>query len=289
MTTKLPVPGWIALALALVLCAAPASAITIQNGSDFWYTPGDGTTVADFTREPIPADFFCPGSSPFAGRVVLQGVPLVTEPPGSLGNTDTIVHRLDDAAFDENGVAATRLQMRAMQLEGVEPLRNECGSFAVSVVLQGEQPVTEMRIHRTGKENGFFEAVVGVNVRIGFTPIDHRGAAVHLDQSLVFHPARNTWAPGAGEGSVRQAGFVLVDTDGDGVADTHVPATSRGFAAGWTPVGGEIVRYEPAVHGSAPIGAPPSTIAICGPDDTCHCINGQMHCPDPPLAAPPTR
>lgn len=293
MMTKLPLLRW-TLALCLVLAAVPASAITIQNGSDFWHTPGDGTTLADFTREPIPADFFCPGSAPFAGKIVFQGVPLATEPPGSLGNTDTIVHRLDDAVFDRDGVAVTRLQMRAMQFEGVEPLRNECGSFAVVVALHGEQPVTEMRIRRTGEDHGFFEAVVGVDVRIVFSPIDHRGLTVHLDQQLVFLPARNTWAASPGERSVTQAGFVLVDTDGDGAADTHVPATSRGFAPGWTPLGGEIVPYDPAVHGLAPIGfdttagasAPPSNIEVCGPDDTCHCINGSMHCPLTPV---PTR
>lgn len=266
------------LTLCLALVAVPAAAMTIPNGSDFWHTPGDGSTVADFAAEPIPADFFCNGSAPFAGKIVLQGVPLATEPPGLLGNTDTIVHRLDDAEFDRDGVAVTRLQMRAMQFEGVGPLHTECGSFAVSVALHGKQPVTEMRIHRTGNEHGYFRAVVGVAVRLTFTPIDHRGLTVNLDQELVFRPARNAWAPSPGEGSVTQAGFVLVDTDADGVADTHVPATSPGFAAGWTLEGGEIVRY-----------APPNGISVCGPNDSCHCINNNMHCPLAPLAKPPTR
>lgn len=273
--------------LCLVPIAVPASAAQIQNGTDVWHTPGDGTTFADFTREPIPAGFFCPGSSPFAGRIVFQGVPLATAPPGVLGKTDTLLQRLDDAAFDRDGVAVTRLQMLAMQFEGVEPLRNECGAFAVSVVLNGAQPVTEMRIHRVGEgdgfgDHGFFESVVGVNVRILFTPSDHKGLAVHLDRNLLFPPSRNTWAASPGEKTPARPGFVLVDTDADGVADTNVPAASEGFAAGWLDRGDGIVPFDPGTHGLGPIGysggyEAPAPIPNC---ETCHCSDDcGIHCP----------
>lgn len=266
------------LALCLLLAAASASASVIQNGSDLWRTPGDGTTLADFAPEPIPADFFCGGSAPFAGKIVFQGVPLATEPPGVLGLTDTILHRLDDAVFDRDGVAVTRLQMRAMQFEGTEPLRNACGTFAVSVVLNGPQPITEMRIYRTGKDHGFFESVVGVNVRIVFTPIDHKGPTLSLERNLLFPPARNTWAASPGADGVTQEGFVLVDTDADGVADMNVPATSRDFAAGWMPQGGEIVPFSPATHGLGAIGDPPSNAVVC--PGGCHCSDDcGIHCP----------
>lgn len=276
MTKKLS--GVSMLGLCLALAAAPASA-AIQNGSDLWRTPGDGTTFADFAPQPIPADFFCSGSAPFAGKIVFQGVPLATEPKGVLGDTDTILHRLDDAVFDRNGVAVTRLQMRAMQFEGTDLLTNECGSFRVGVVLQGEQPVTEMRIHRTGKDSGFFESVVGVNVRIVFTPADHKGLTVSLDRNLLFPPSRNTWAAGPGEHGVTRDGFVLVDTDADGVADTHVPATSRDFAAGWLNDGGTIVPFVPQTHGFTPIGLDTAVVPIenC---ETCHCVEDcGIHCP----------
>ena len=102
----------------LLLIALPMSAAdqVIQSGIDIWRTPGNGTTFVDFLKEPIPAGFFCFKSKPFSGRIVFRGVPIVTGESGALGKTDTIIQRLDDAVFDENGVANTRIQMRALHL-----------------------------------------------------------------------------------------------------------------------------------------------------------------------------
>jgi hypothetical protein len=218
----------IVLVLALVLLAAgPVSALdrTIYNGSDLWTTPGDGRTYADFAVDPIPAGFFCPSSDAFTGRIVFKGAPLAMDHPGAI---DTVVQRLDDAVFNKAGVAATRIQVRALSLESVAPIKTACGSFKAVVSLEGEQPVTRMRIIRDNAKGGRYLAPLALNVRIAFVPAGAVAAVEKLEirQQVRFPATPNTWT-GAATGVARVKGFLRVDTDGDRVADTFVPGTSN--------------------------------------------------------------
>jgi len=113
------------ICLAALLLTLPAAFAqeTVYSGIDTWSTPATGATFTDFARHPIPAGFFCAGSKAFAGKVALRGVPIVTGRLGELGMTDTIVERLDDATFNESGMAITRLQMRSLSLESIAPIR----------------------------------------------------------------------------------------------------------------------------------------------------------------------
>jgi hypothetical protein len=54
--------------------------------------------------------------------VTLRGVPWAASPAHSLGNTDTVVERLDDAVFDADGMATTRIRLVALSLESIEPI-----------------------------------------------------------------------------------------------------------------------------------------------------------------------
>jgi len=217
----------------LVLGQIPAAALEIEEGIDLWWTRGDGSTFASFAREPIPAGFFCAGSAPFTGQIEFRGVPVATDPPGLLGRADTVLHRLDDVVFDESGVAVTRLQMRAMQFEALRPLRTECGTFRVAVELDGEQPITEMRIIRETARGGRFLADIHVNIRISFTPEDHGGDTVSVSRQLRLNPAPNAvWSDRPDRGYLEVDGSVRIDTNADGLADTFVPGTSRAFFAG---------------------------------------------------------
>ncbi|HSG39774.1 MAG TPA: hypothetical protein VLE27_09070 [Thermoanaerobaculia bacterium] len=225
----------IVLVLALVLLAAPAFADrVVYNGSDLWTTKGDGRTFADFSLEPIPAGFFCSKSAPFTGRVVFKGVPLATGQPGALGATDTIVQRLDDAAFNKKGVAVTRLQVRALSLESVAPIKTACGLFkAVASLDGGPQPVTRMRIIRDNEKGGRFLAPLALNVKVTFVPVGatRSNEKLELRQSVRFKATPITWQSAPPRGVREQKSVVAVDTDGDRVADTYVPGTSN-FAAG---------------------------------------------------------
>ena len=83
-----------AIVLFAILLAMPVLAAdrAITNGIDLWRTPGDGTTFADFSKQSIPAGFFCNKSEAFTGKIVFHGVPVATGQPG------TLQIRLADAA-----------------------------------------------------------------------------------------------------------------------------------------------------------------------------------------------
>jgi len=220
----------------LLLISLPALAgdRVIQNGIDLWHTAGNGHTFINFKSAPIPAGFFCFKSQPFTGRIVFRGIPVATAEPGVLGATDTIVQRLDDAVFNKRGVAVTRIQVRALQFESVAPIQTACGLYKAEVRLNGEQPITNMRIVRTEARGGRFFAPIGVNGKIVFTPIGRQSNEVLEIPRNVMFPANQgiAWANQAGANGVKRAGFVLVDTDADRVPDTYLPGTSN-FGAGW--------------------------------------------------------
>lgn len=225
---RVPTSTRLAWGLALLaLMAVPATADVIYSGTDHWST---AQTYTNFAQDPIPADFFCPGSPPFTGKIDLKGVPLATEPECILGGIDTIVHRLDNATFDDDGSATTRLRFVAISLAGIEPLEIPgCGLFDVTASLDGsEQPTTEMTIYRKTEEGGTFVAPLKLNVRMAFTPRDG-GESAAVRREIYLGPGTSSvWSvvPMA-----KKTIPVKVDTNGDQVPDTMLPAPSN-FAAG---------------------------------------------------------
>ncbi|MCP4658542.1 MAG: hypothetical protein GY856_24275 [bacterium] len=224
---------FLALVCTLTLLAIPAFAAdpVIRSGVDVFET-GDAT-AAYFALDPIPADFFCPGSRAFSGKVPMKGVPLATSPPEAFGKADTIFERLDDAVFDDNGVAHTRIQFKALALVSVRPIKNKCGSFNLSVTLDGEQPISsDMTIVRERDDGGFFVTSFDTEFRLTFTPVEgwmkKRLELVRSETMRGVH----SWASKPGDGSLPYKGSVLVDTDGDGEPETALPGRSN-FAPGW--------------------------------------------------------
>jgi len=224
--------GIIGIAFLVSCFATPMFAAdqVIQNGIDAWVTTKDGSTFVDFARTPIPAGFFCPGSEPFTGRLAFQGEPVVTVTPGALGATDTIVQRLDDAAFNKRGVAVTRIQFRALSLKSIAPIQTACGQYTATARLDGIQPITRMVITREGKDGGRFSAPLALNVKVSFQPVGRvSGEALEIPVEVRFPAIPLPWQ--SKTVAPVPAGFVLVDTDGDRVADTYLPGTSN-FIAG---------------------------------------------------------
>ena len=183
------------LAVIFVLPALAAPVSTVESGIDVWWTPGDGTSFIDFAKRPIPKGFFCPRSEAFTGKIILRGSPLATGRPGELGGADTIVQRLDNATFGPNGVAETRIQLRALQMEGVAPFKTSCGDFKIRVVANGEQPITKMRIIKETENGGRYVAPVRVNFKLTFIPADGISAKrLEIVRSFRLLPAENaTW------------------------------------------------------------------------------------------------
>jgi hypothetical protein len=256
------------LSAVLLLIALPTFAAdrVIQSGIDPWRTPGNGKTFVDFSRNPIPAGFFCSKSAPFTGRVIFRGIPIVTGEPGALGKTDTIVQRLDDAVFDKNGVATTRVQMRALHLVSVEPIKTACGAYNVEVRLNGEQPITNMRIVRENEQGGRFFTPLAVNSKLVFTSTRGGSNEILEIADNVRFPINQgrPWAENAASNrSLRRTGFVKVDTDNDRVPDTFLPGTSVNFFAG--------ASSQPRFGSRGP---------VTQLESACHWADTTQHCPD---------
>jgi hypothetical protein len=203
----------------------------IQNGIDVWATTNDGSTFVDFAKAPIPAGFFCPDSAPFTSRVAFQGEPIVTGTLGALGTADTIVQRLDDAVFNKRGVAVSRIQFRALSLKSLAPIETACGKFTVTASLDGVQPITRMVITRENADGGRFSAPLALNVKVSFQPVGRLSDEVLEVPMEVRFPASSRLPWRTKTVAPVPAGFVLVDTDGDRVAETYLPGTSN-FIAG---------------------------------------------------------
>ncbi len=273
-----------ALTLAL-LAALPVAAVnvrTIENGIDVWHTPGDGTTFVNFAKNPIPKGFFCSKSESFTGRLVLQGRPLATGTPGELGGADTIVQRLDDATFDGSGVTTTRIQLRALQLVSVAPLKTACGDFHVQVALNGTQPVTQMKIMRETETSGRFEAPIRVNYRITFQPVKGTPAQrLELTRSFSLAPASNaTWGTGETKRLSSRSATLLVDSDGDQIPDAYLPKTSGNFFAGWTPQWAR-AHSERLNQGMVKMQDGAAYACSSSPDPECHPEAAGIHCAQP--------
>ena len=227
-------------ACSLLLALSPLAADpVIERGIDVFTTPSDGKTGYDFAKSPIPAGFFCKGSKPFTGRIAFKGLPLTTEVPGQLRMADTIVERLDDAAFDAKGNAVTRLQFRALSLVSIAPIKTGCGAFHAYVTLADKQRVTTMRIQRTQEGGGTFIAPLAADVRLTFIPVNpprnarnKNARKLELEGSFTFPPTPVPWSLAQGE--TKKAEAFVVDTNGDLIPDTHVPGRSN-FLAGLSP------------------------------------------------------
>jgi hypothetical protein len=251
--------------LITVLClvvAAPAFAVerAINSGIDVWSTKADGRTHYDFSSNPIPSGFFCANSAPFADIIFFKGSPIATDTPSALGRTDTIVQRLDDAVFSKSGVATTRIQLRALSLESMFPVKTSCGQFNVKASLDGDQPITRMRIIRETPTSGSYVAPLALNVKMVFTPVDNPSARpLVLRKNIQFRPKPNaTWTNKPSAGLVTHEGFVKIDTDGDGAPDSFIEGTTANFSAAGNPLA--------KISGGG-----------------CHCADdmcSEMHCPD---------
>ncbi|MEM7050596.1 MAG: hypothetical protein AAF604_13100 [Acidobacteriota bacterium] len=218
----------------LLLVGAPVLADDmIYRGADVWSTTAGGFTYSTFEHDPIPADFFCEGSLPFTGNIAFEGAPLATEPARQLGTVDTIVERLDDAPFDQNGVAVTRIQLLAMSLASRDLLENECGTYHVAVSLDGKQPITEMKIFKDSDFGGSYEAPLELRIKMVFTPVAGEGTTRELSRDISLGPG--TFSVWSHQERDLQAAKVKVDTTNDGIPDQYLPGPSN-FVAGVAPV-----------------------------------------------------
>jgi hypothetical protein len=270
------------LAVLAVLLLAGLSPLTadsriIHRGVDVFTTPADGRTYYDFAQSPIPAGFFCEASKAFTGRVAFKGLPLATGTPGQLGGADTVIERLDDAVFDAEGIASTRIRFRALSLVSIAPIKTACGAFHVYVSLGGKQRMTPMTLHQTQENGGSFVAPLAVDARLSFIPVKaakiKSSRPLTLAGSFTFPASPIPWSLRE-DPKMRRIGSAVVDTNGDLTPDTLLPGTS-GFSPGQSPARLFNALYE---GGDCP----------CTSEPTCHAGDGEEHCyyPSPPPGCP---
>ena len=252
-----------ALVLSVPLGLSPLAAAdpVIERGIDAFVTKPDGRTYYDFSKNPIPAGFFCNSSKVFTGRVALKGLPLTTQTPGQLRGADTVVERLDDATFNAKGTAVTRIQFRALSLVSAAPIKTSCGAFHLQISLNGPQRVTLMSIHRTQEAGGTFVAPLSVNVRMNFIPAKSGAVKnprkLELPGTVTFPPRPLPWS----FKKVANISSAMVDTNGDLRPDTKLPGTSN---------------FAPAVPPE--LAAAEGLIGACPCEPTCHLASGEEHC-----------
>jgi hypothetical protein len=215
--------------LALLLAALPAAAAdrVLFRGIDPWTTVPE-LTFANFGASPLPAGFFCAEFQGFNGKIWLKGVPLVSSDPNALGTTDTIVERLDNAVFNKNGVARTRVQVRALQLTGIESFKTVCGEYDVRVTLDGPQPISRMKIVRESTRGGRYFVPLALNVKFIFTRVDDPFEQLEFSYPVRFEVnPHHRWAYRNLVPDVKRISNVMVDTDWDGTPDALLPGTSN--------------------------------------------------------------
>jgi hypothetical protein len=257
------------LVTALLLSLSPLSAAdntVIQRGIDVFTTTANGKSFYDFAKNPIPAGFFCEGSAAYTGRVTLKGLPIETATPGQLRGADTIVERLDDAAFNHNGVAVTRVRLRALSLVSIAPIRTSCGDFHVYVRLADKQRIATMHIDRTSPRGGTFSAPVAVDALMSFVPVKGRNnQKLELIGNFNLPATPIPWSVEGGPG-MKRISSAVVDTNGDLKPDSRLFGGTSNFAPGWSPDGIK--------------GIVAAACTLCEPE-ICHDEGSGVHCSGP--------
>jgi hypothetical protein len=259
------------LVVSLLLGLSPLAAdSTIQRGIDVFTTTANGTTYYDFAQNPLPAGFFCEKSAAFTDRVALKGLPLTTGAPGQIWGADTVIERLDDATFDADGTAVTRIRFRALSLVSITPVKTACGAFHVYVSLAGNQRTTKMTINRTQEGGGSFVAPLSVNAHITFISVKPARTkstrTLEITKSFSFPASPLPWSFQSGA-RTKRIGSVVVDTNGDLSPDTLLPGASN-FVPGRSPRANKSIND----YGDCP----------CW-EETCHAYTDKEHCTYPTL------
>lgn len=198
----------------------------VTSGVDFFATPaGD----ADFTFSfgigtIIPADFFGPGSDPFEGTVEFVGVPI---DPANLGNTDTIVRRLEDTTDLEGGPSTIDIEIVSLRLVSVSPITvtfnggQDPETWDVKVCLSDleAQETGTMTITKTHTDGGLFDSVIPLRMRIDFTEVGDTGSGsiyttFDFGDGFDLVATDSSWALlGGPTHNLTKASFGLVDFD----------------------------------------------------------------------------
>lgn len=175
---------WMLLCISSLLVGGGASAAVVAAGDDVMSTPPGGASH-DFSGDPIPADFFGPGSDPFFGIVPLQGA--------GTGCFDTVVSRLNDASpLPIGGQATIPIEIVELNLVSSAPIQitpqNDFWDVHVDLSQFVPQPGGQMTIKHQNADGGTYDSTQDICPRMTFTqiapPFDVRVLDICFDQGL---------------------------------------------------------------------------------------------------------
>ncbi len=177
----------------------------IPCGMDLFTTPCGGGTLFDLCNDPIPADFFYPGSEPFMGIIILGGEPLTTFPmPGLFGDADTLVRRHARVAPDIGETETIPIELVALNLKSCNPITVTGGPdtlWDVTITLSPTPPpVGSMSITKTHTDGGTFDSQFFVQPLFIFTEVGNPSNVKVLDTGvegvppIVFEFFDRPWA-----------------------------------------------------------------------------------------------
>lgn len=186
----------VVLVVFLGVRSALAGGTVLQQGLDYWHTPPEGASITfgEFIP-PIPADFFNPGSDPFLGTVLLQGVPLSP----TTGDADTIVRRLADSApLPPGGVTQVPIELVELRLTSTQPITVQPGGQQWDVHIElapGDPSLGQAPIQLNSPADGAMGYQLQFRPTITFTPVGG-GPALELDLGPTFmQPLNSAPAP----------------------------------------------------------------------------------------------
>ncbi len=140
----------------------------IPAGIDEWATPC-GQSFFDFNPDPIPENFFDPGSLPFEGVIELGG--------DGLG-ADTRIERLQDMLLPEPGnVATVPIQIVELNLQSCSPITVVTNGNPIEWDVQIDlstipPPASSLTATKTHCNGGTYSSVLQVQPRFTFTRVD---------------------------------------------------------------------------------------------------------------------
>lgn len=221
---------------------ARSGVATIEPGFDLFETDPQATA---FNFPPFPPGFFGPGSDPFMGEVNFTGVPLKVFGGHNVGDTDTVVQRLDVATPPDT----IPIEIVALNLVSVQPITVTYNGgqnperWDVNASLSPTQSMQgQMTIQSTSPNGGTFDSQLPVFPLFTFTRLSD-GQTRQLDAGFL-PPPQATFQANAVPWRV---GCVL--------PALSVPGLNDGFCPGLTPEGQKQRTVENAAlarHGVYP-------------------------------------
>ncbi|MCH7811502.1 MAG: hypothetical protein IH958_02630, partial [Chloroflexi bacterium] len=169
-----------ALRACICKCAPP--------GDDCFTTLCNGNTFVDFSAQPIPPDFFFPGSPPFGSSVVLGGA-------GGFPS-DTTVKRQQQMCFPGPLPQKVNVAVEVTQLDLVSCtcLSILGQQFEMHVVLDGgAQSIGSLSATKEDAKGGTFSSNLSVNVEIWFEPCGGGARTPPIFQFVSLTSSGNHW------------------------------------------------------------------------------------------------